>query len=433
MKEFNKEIIKVLEDAGFNIGEITEQDGEYYVELSQYTPEGEDWYVIIWFDDTDEDFIKSVRTCADNFDVDEEAEPYIEMRGQRGVPNSIADLIEDAKWKGKTLEDLADALEALDSEDECYSDTDDDEEAEDYTITLKVVDSGKAIWVTSNEDPNGEEAEFKTITDRGEQMLIALATYLGYEPSMVLNLEGIEEEEELSKDLEIWKVFEIDGKEVCSYTLLGEGKGEEAATIDLLAAEHGISPDGIKVYIVERQEVSTLTLEVNTGLRINQSQRLILHYIEKHLKAGLWKNSKQMARYRNSLAFRTDHKEDNRCLVLLDYHRQCKQDLPEFFADLIKQIIEAEIKDGRGTKGLVWSNTCTKASTYFGKEITVQECYEFYELLKHYKNIEPSSAVESAPCKVLVAQSTSEEVRKAFDEIEKAEKAAERLFKRLFN
>ena len=39
MKEFNEAIIKVLEDAGFNIGEITEQDGEYYVELSQYTPE----------------------------------------------------------------------------------------------------------------------------------------------------------------------------------------------------------------------------------------------------------------------------------------------------------------------------------------------------------------------------------------------------------
>ena len=113
MKEFSKEIIKVLEDAGFNIGEITEQDGEYYIELSQYTPEGEDWYVIIWFDDTEEDFIKSVRTCSDNFDVDEEVEPYIEMRGQRGVPNSISALLEDAKWKEKTLEDLADNLEDI--------------------------------------------------------------------------------------------------------------------------------------------------------------------------------------------------------------------------------------------------------------------------------------------------------------------------------
>lgn len=247
MKEFNKLVIEVLENADFNIGEITEQDGEYYVELSQYTPAGEDWYVIIWFDGTDEDFIKSVRKYANGFDVDDEVDPYLEMRGKNGVPNSISTLIEDAKWKETKLEELADELEYL-----TLSQDDDEEEEEDYTITLKVVDSGKAIWVTSNEDPNGEEAEFKTITDRGEQMLIALATYLGYEPSMVLNLEGIEEEEKLSKDLEIWKVFEIDGKEVCSYTLLGEGKGEEAATIDLLAAEHGISPDGIKVYVVER-------------------------------------------------------------------------------------------------------------------------------------------------------------------------------------
>lgn len=258
MKEFNEAIIKVLEDAGFNIGEITEQDGEYYIELSQYTPEGEDWYVIIWFDGTDEDFIKSVRTCADNFDVDEEAEPYIEMRGQRGVPSSIADLIEDAKWKGKTLEDLADALEAIDSEDECCSDTDDDEEEEeDYTITLKVVDGGKAIWVTSNEDPNGEEAEFKTITDRGEQMLIALATYLGYEPSMVLNLEGILEEEEAVEEAmtakEPWKVFYYGLKELGAYTMFGEGEGEEQATKELLASELlGVKPSDIEVKVEMR-------------------------------------------------------------------------------------------------------------------------------------------------------------------------------------
>lgn len=252
MKEFSKEIIKVLEDAGFNIGEITEQDGEYYVELSQYTPEGEDWYVIIWFDDTDEDFIRSVRTCADNFDVDEEAEPYIEMRGQRGVPNSIADLIEDAKWKEKTLDDLADALEAIDSEDEYCSDT--DEEEEEYTITLKVVDGGKAVWVTSNEDPNGEEAEFKTITDRGEQMLIALATYLGYEPSMVLNLEGILEEEEATAEKEPWKIFYIadeHGKfqEVMSYTLRGESEDEEQVTKQDLAFQFGCTPQEIIVKV----------------------------------------------------------------------------------------------------------------------------------------------------------------------------------------
>lgn len=249
MKEFNKLVIEVLENADFNIGEIREQDGEYYVELSQYTPAGEDWYVIIWFDGTDEDFIKSVRKYVNGFDVDDEVDPYLEMRGKNGVPNSISTLIEDAKWKEKTLEELADELEYL-----TLSQDDDEEEEEEYTITLKVVDGGKAVWVTSNEDPNGEEAEFKTITDRGEQMLIALATYLGYEPSMVLNLEGILEEEEATAEKEPWKIFYIadeHGKfqEVMSYTLRGESEDEEQVTKQDLAFQFGCTPQEIIVKV----------------------------------------------------------------------------------------------------------------------------------------------------------------------------------------
>lgn len=247
MKEFNKLVIEVLENADFNIGEITEQDGEYYVELSQYTPAGEDWYVIIWFDGTDEDFIKSVRKYVNGFDIDDEVDPYLEMRGKNGVPNSISILIEDAKWKEKTLEELADELEYL-----TLSQDDDEEEEDEYTITLKVVDGGKAIWVTSNEDPNGEEAEFKTITDRGEQMLIALATYLGYEPSMVLNLEGILEEEEAMAGKEPWKVFYYGLKELGAYTMFGEGAGEEQATKEQLASELKVKPSDIEVKVEMR-------------------------------------------------------------------------------------------------------------------------------------------------------------------------------------
>lgn len=252
MRELNENIVRILEENGFYVGTPTGSDHhrEYYVEINQSTDLGEDWWMTVWYDGSDEDFIQKFETMVDYFDPDEEAEIYIDMRGKNGVPDSIRDILDDQVWK---LETLRTTLKELQKEfEDCRDYPDTDDEDEEYTITLKVVDGGKAIWVTSNEDPNGEEAEFKTITDRGEQMLIALATYLGYEPSMVLNLEGIEEEEELSKDLEIWKVFEIDGKEVCSYTLLGEGKGEEAATKDLLAAEHGISPDGIKVYVVER-------------------------------------------------------------------------------------------------------------------------------------------------------------------------------------
>jgi hypothetical protein len=251
MKELNENIVRVLEDNGFYVGEpeYSNHHKEYCVEINQSTDLGEDWWMTLWYDGTDEDFIQKFETLVDNFDPDEEAEIYIEMRGKNGVPDSIRDILDDQVWK---LETLRTTLKELQKEfEDCrdYPDTDDDEE---YTITLKVVDGGKAILVTSNEDPDGEEAEFKTITDRGEQMLIALATYLGYEPSMVLNLEGILEEEEATKDTEPWKVFYYGLKELGAYTVFGEGGGEEQATKELFASELKVKPSDIEVKIEMR-------------------------------------------------------------------------------------------------------------------------------------------------------------------------------------
>jgi hypothetical protein len=230
---------QILEENDFNIGEITEQDGSYYIELSQYTPLGEDWYVAVRFDGNDEDFIDQFDRIYQNFDVDEEFEVFIDMRGKNGVPTSSRELFEDQEWKLKTLRTT---LRELKGEDE----------DEEYTITLKLTDNGKTVWASSNEDPIGEESTFKTITDRGEQMLIALATYLGYEPSMVLNLEGILEEEEATKDTEPWKVFYYGLKELGAYTVFGEGGGEEQATKELLASELKVKPSDIEVKIEMR-------------------------------------------------------------------------------------------------------------------------------------------------------------------------------------
>lgn len=116
--KLSQEVLNVLESHDFNISDVTEQDGEYYLEIGQYTPEGEDWSECIWFDGTAKSFVDAVQARAENFDIDEEVEPYIPMRGQRGVPNSISDLVEDAKWKYKKLDDLSDALKALDLKEE---------------------------------------------------------------------------------------------------------------------------------------------------------------------------------------------------------------------------------------------------------------------------------------------------------------------------
>ena len=249
MKELNENIVRVLEDNGFTVGkpEYSDHHKEYCIEINQYTDLGEDWWITLWYDGTDEDFIQKFETVVEYFDPDEEAEIYIDMRGKNGVPDSIRDILDDQVWKLNTLKTT---LKELNEEFEEYPDTDDEDE--EYTITLKLTDNGKTVWATSNEDPIGEESTFKTITDRGEQMLIALATYLGYEPSMVLNLEGILEEEEATKDTEPWKVFYYGLKELGAYTIFGEGGEEEQATKELLASELKVKPSDIEVKIEMR-------------------------------------------------------------------------------------------------------------------------------------------------------------------------------------
>ena len=110
--KLSKKILDVLENNGFNYGEITEQNEDYYIEINQDTPAGEDWIVTIWFDGDDESFINSFRKFVESFDIDEEVELWIESRGKNGVPSSVRELVEDAEWKketlGKTLKDLED-------------------------------------------------------------------------------------------------------------------------------------------------------------------------------------------------------------------------------------------------------------------------------------------------------------------------------------
>lgn len=112
----NDKVIEIVENNGFSIHEEEKQGNDFYVEINQGTPLGEDWWETIWFDGTDEGFIKAARERYNNFDVDEEAEIWIENRGKNGVPNSIKALIEDAEWKEVTLGELADELEELELE-----------------------------------------------------------------------------------------------------------------------------------------------------------------------------------------------------------------------------------------------------------------------------------------------------------------------------
>ena len=106
MIKLSNTIAEILEYNGFNYNEIEEQNGKYYIELNNDTPEGEDWWVTIWFDGTDKSFVEAVEEITTNFDIDEEVEIWIPSRGQNGVPSSISALIHDAEWKLEQLESL---------------------------------------------------------------------------------------------------------------------------------------------------------------------------------------------------------------------------------------------------------------------------------------------------------------------------------------
>lgn len=99
MIKLSNTISEILEYNGFSYNEVEEQDGEYYIELNNGTPEGEDWWVTVWFDGTDKSFVDAVEEITTNFDIDEEVEIYIPSRGQNGVPSSISALVHDAEWR----------------------------------------------------------------------------------------------------------------------------------------------------------------------------------------------------------------------------------------------------------------------------------------------------------------------------------------------
>lgn len=113
----DKKIQDILEKNEFNFDEeINESDNGKYIEINQSTPEGEDWWETICFDGTYEGFTNAVEERVLNFDIDEEVEIWIPSRGKGGCPDSIMDLVHDAEWKQKALENLLDDLQGKEKE-----------------------------------------------------------------------------------------------------------------------------------------------------------------------------------------------------------------------------------------------------------------------------------------------------------------------------
>lgn len=71
---------------------------------------GQDISVDIEYDGSVEDFVKKFSEYADAYDVDEEVELYVDMRGKNGVPNTVRELLDDCQEAKDTLMDIADKL-----------------------------------------------------------------------------------------------------------------------------------------------------------------------------------------------------------------------------------------------------------------------------------------------------------------------------------
>ena len=115
-----EQIEKICDKQGFWVNKDDNMfgNGKPGWEIGQMSSCGEDWFETLEADDVDT-LIASLERRIDNWDSEEEAMPYIEMRGQNGVPSSIRDLLDDADWKLEQLKDLLDAIkEAPDEEDE---------------------------------------------------------------------------------------------------------------------------------------------------------------------------------------------------------------------------------------------------------------------------------------------------------------------------
>lgn len=109
-KSLPKKIMDVLEACGWRLNGIEKQDGEYCAEIENWSPAGEDLPETIWYNGTGKGFVEAVQELASDYDADEHAEKWVESRGQRGVPNSIRALINDADAIGEMFDDLAENL-----------------------------------------------------------------------------------------------------------------------------------------------------------------------------------------------------------------------------------------------------------------------------------------------------------------------------------
>ncbi len=105
-----KRIERILDDMG--IKHKIESDHaliEFWTDAA-----GQDIPVEIYYDGTEIDFIHQFADYAENYDVDEQVELFVGMRGQNGVPGTVREIIDDCQEAKDTLTKIANRFLSLD-------------------------------------------------------------------------------------------------------------------------------------------------------------------------------------------------------------------------------------------------------------------------------------------------------------------------------
>lgn len=93
--------MEIIERLGWRVNDLGDQ-----LEIENWSPLGED---LVFYLDKD-NLASSAMALAADFDIDEHVEALIPMRGTRGIPESISDLVGDAKEIEAMLYNLADEI-----------------------------------------------------------------------------------------------------------------------------------------------------------------------------------------------------------------------------------------------------------------------------------------------------------------------------------
>lgn len=131
-KSLMDRFIEKAEELGWSVDLESQEnrmtgETETYAEFSQYSPAGEDYSFVEFYEDVS-DLVDKVREAAEDFDVDEHIEMWIEARknGVGGVP-STRELVHDAEEIKQMMENLASGI--IDVYEEYLEEDEEDDES----------------------------------------------------------------------------------------------------------------------------------------------------------------------------------------------------------------------------------------------------------------------------------------------------------------